>query len=179
MKKIVPAIILAAIMLAAVAAVPAITGAQIPDENWDQATDLDGQIAGWQRDMDTLWIAGRLPMDTERDARAAVRLTDAADIERNLGGTILAQDVSTDLAGYGVGPMQLYAGIYDAGHDMVVILTSRGSDVYVFVAIVPDISGLDAGAFAAWTLDVMLTGLTAAPGAGFVPVDADQPSFRL
>jgi hypothetical protein len=160
--------ILAALLALALASA---ASAQIPDTNWGQAADPAYTIAGWTDPLATqVWVAGQLPMSTEADARALVRLTDTADIERNLDMTVLASDVSYDLAALGIGPVAMFAGIGDSGHDLLVLLTSHGADVYLFVFAVDDLDRLDTEAAAMWSVDVMLSGMATAP-AGFVALD--------
>ena len=162
------ATILAA-LLAIVIVAPVSAG--IGDPTWRQAADPEHEIAVFANPTTgQAWIAGRLPMASDGDARALVATTDADDIARNLDMTILASDVNTDLAPLGIGPMQMHAGTMGAD-DAVALLTSCGADVWLFLIVLPDIGALDAEAVVMWTVETMTDGVARAPGAGFVAID--------
>lgn len=159
--------ILAALLALAIIA-PAGATVDIDGGNWRQAAEPEVEITAYgNMRTSELWIAGRLPMDSNRSARSVVALTDRADIERNLDMRVLAADVNRDLAVFGIGPVNMYAGTKGAD-DAMVLLTSHGTDVWLFVFVMPTLDAMDAEAVVAWTVETMVTGVAATPGAGFV-----------
>ena len=168
MRHTITTILAALLALAIVAPV----AAEIPDTNWDQAAEPEYEITAYgNMRTSELWIAGRLPMDSNRSARSLVALTDRADIERNLDMRVLATDVNRDLAVFGIGPVNMYAGTKGAD-DAMVLLTSHGTDVWLFLFAMPSLDAMDAEAVVAWTVETMVTGVAATPGAGFVALTA-------
>lgn len=163
--------ILAALLALAIVA-PASATVGIDGGNWRQAAEPEYEITAYgNMRTSELWIAGRLPMDSNRSARSLVALTDRADIERNLDMRVLATDVNRDLAVFGIGPVNMYAGTKGAD-DAMVLLTSHGTDVWLFVFAMPSLDAMDAEAVVAWTVETMVTGVAATPGAGFVALTA-------
>lgn len=170
MTRITTAIL--AIILSGTLVAPASATVGIDGGNWRQAAEPEFEITAYgNMRTSELWIAGRLPMDSNRTARSVVALTDRADIERNLDMRVMATDVNRDLAVFGIGPVNMYAGTMGAD-DAMVLLTSYGADVWLFLFAMPSLDAMDAEAVVAWTVETMVTGVAATPGAGFVEMTA-------